>query len=155
MSNKKEPVEPVKSQEVEVVESTSELEIWKPGRAPISLLVCSRCYLGARCPLYNVDSESCELQEINQSDVYSPDGISKLLHDLLAIQSRRVMRLVGHEEVEGGIVDPLVTTEIERLVGLMERMKRLSEDSDEIIIKAKGKGGTSFMKEFLGGIGDK
>ncbi len=143
----------IKDLEIEVVES-SEVEVWRPGKLPISFLQCSRCYLNRQCPLYDEGAEICPLESLEPIDTTTGEGIIGVIQTILGVQAKRVLRMVKFEEAEGGIADPNVTREMQTFVELVERLKRILSDDDMLVIKAKGKAASGIMSKLLGDIKD-
>jgi hypothetical protein len=133
-------------------EKSEEVELWRPGREPISFLRCRTCYLKTHCPYCDFSSEICALQALEKLDTSTPDGIVELLESVIAAQARRVLRAVKIEEAEGGYMDPSVTNELMSLVSLVEKFKKIMTDEDFLIIKAKGKNATGVIERLFGDI---
>jgi hypothetical protein len=140
--------------EVEIVDDGKEIEIWKPGKSVISLLKCATCYLRTACPYVDEDRGYCELEKLQTVEITSPDDIINFVKTLLAIQARRVIRLVNFEEAEGGIPSPDVTEQMMAYVILVERLKKIVTDDDTLFIRASGKKSVKVLGDLLGGLKD-
>lgn len=143
--------EEYKEVEAQII-TNDEVEVWRPGKQPISFLNCSRCYLKRQCPLYDEAAEICPLESLEVIDTTTGEGIIGLIQTILAIQAKRVLRMVKFEEAEGGIADPNVTREMQIFVELVERLKRILSDEDMLVIRAKGKAADGIMNKILGDI---
>jgi len=130
-----------------------EVEVWRPGKAPISFLRCSSCYLKKDCPYVDFKTNICTLQELESIDTTTPEGIIGLIESVLAAQARRVFRFVKIEEAESGFPDPAVTAELMAFVSLVEKFKKIITDDDFLIIKAKGKAATGVLDKLFGDLG--
>jgi hypothetical protein len=120
------PDEIINAEEIEVVEPESnEVEVWRPGKMPISFLKCTTCYLRKECPYCDFSSDDCALKEVETIDVSTGEGIISLVQTMLAIQAQRVLRFVKIEEMESGFPDPSVTNELLIFVSLVEKLKTM------------------------------
>ena len=144
--------EKITSEDVEVL-SDEEIELWRPGKAPISFLRCSSCFLRQECPYCDPSSEVCALRALEEIDTSSGDGIISLVQRMLHIQAERVFRFVKIEETEGGMPDANVTNELLIFVSLVEKLKKILSDEDFLVIRAKGKAAEGVMERLFGGIG--
>jgi hypothetical protein len=138
--------------EIEVIDDgiTQEVEIWEPGKVPISLLKCSTCYLRKECPYVDFERGYCELERIQTVEINTSEDIVGFIKTLLAVQAKRVIRLVNYEEAEGGIPDPAVTEAMMAYVILVERLKKIVSEEDSLFIRAKGKEATKVLGNLLG-----
>jgi hypothetical protein len=148
--------EKIKSEEIEVVDKTDEVELWRPGKQPISFLKCKTCYLRKECPYYDPNSDVCALKALEEIDTTTGEGIIGIVQQLLKIQAERVFRFVKIEEAEGGLPDPNVTAELTNFIAMVEKLKKLlSDDSDFLVIKAKGKNSMGVLERLFGDLEDK
>ena len=145
MEDKEEKVE---STEIEVI-SSDEVEVWRPGKTPISFLKCGTCYLRKDCPYCDVNSKVCALQQLETIDMTTPAGIVEMIQTVLAAQAQRVLRFTKIEEAEGGFPDPAVTQELMAFVALVEKFKKIISDEDFLVIKAKGPAAKGFMNRLF------
>jgi hypothetical protein len=142
--------EKIEASEVEVVEESDEVELWRPGKPTISFLKCRTCYLRKECPYCDVNSEKCALKALEEVDTTTGEGIISIVQQMLRIQAERVFRFVKVEEMEGGLPDPNVTNELQVFVSLVEKLKRILSDDDYLVIRAKGKATESVLERFFG-----
>jgi hypothetical protein len=145
--------EKVEATNLEVVES-EEVELWRPGKQPISFLKCKTCYLRKECPFYDPDSEVCAIKAMEQVDTTTGEGIISIVQQMLKIQAERVFRFVKVEEMEGGLPDPNVTNELMIFVSLVEKLKKILSDDDYLVIRAKGKSTQGIMERLFGDLGE-
>lgn len=145
--------ESVKSEEIEVIEESSEVEVWRKGKAPISFLKCSTCYLRKECPYVDFNSNVCALKEIEEVDTTTGEGIISIIQTMLKIQAERVLRFVKIEEMESGFPDPAVTNELLVFVSLVEKLKKILSDDDFLVLKVKGKQAQGVLERLFGDIG--
>ena len=142
--------EKIESTEVEIVDESEEVELWRPGKPVISFLKCKTCYLRKECPYYDLSSEKCALKAIEEVDTTTGEGIISIVQQMLRIQAERVFRFVKVEEMEGGIPDPNVTNELMIFVALVEKLKKILSDDDYLVIRAKGKSSQGILERLFG-----
>jgi len=129
----------------------TEIEIWAPGKAPVSFLVCKNCYIRKSCPLCDLDSVSCAIEEMGvELDATTPEGIVGFIQTMIALQARRVVRLAAFEDLEGGLPDPRVSEEILTFMDLVNKLKNLISDEDALVIRAKGRAVGGVLDKLFG-----
>lgn len=135
-------------------EEATELEIWKPGKAPVTLLRCSTCYLRSKCPKRDDASDYCPIKkESPEYDMSTPQGLLNFVQSLLEIQKDRIYRLTAFEQIEGGLPDPNVSEEIKNFMEIVERLKKIVDSKDDfLVIKAKGKSAANLVDKMFGDI---
>lgn len=131
--------------------NSRELEVWLPGRPPISFLVCKNCYIRKSCPLCDLDSPVCSIEEMgNELDASTPEGIIGFIQTMISLQARRVVRLAAFEDLEGGIPDPRVSEEILTFMDLVNKLKNLVSKEDSLVIRAKGSAAGGVLEKLFG-----
>ena len=144
--------EVIESTEIEIVDESEEVELWRPGKPTISFLKCKTCYLRKECIYYDENSTSCLIKELENLDTSTGDGIISIVQQALKIQAERLFRFVKIEELEGGVPDPNVTNEILVLFSIIEKFKKILSDDDYLIIRAKGKSSQGVLERLFGDI---
>lgn len=140
---------------MEILEpESSEVEVWRPGKAPISFLKCSKCYLRKECKFADLESDECALKSLENVDTSTGEGIINLVQTVLAAQAERVLRFIKIEEMEGGFPDPSVTNELMTFVALVEKFKKILTDDDFLVIRAKGKTSMGVLERLFSDIKD-
>lgn len=142
--------ETIESAEIEIVDESEEVELWRPGKPVISFLKCKTCYLRRECPYCDPASEKCALKELEEVDTTTGEGIISIVQQMLRIQAERVFRFVKVEEMEGGIPDPNVTMELQMFVSLVEKLKKILSDDDYLVIRARGKSTQGVLDRLFG-----
>ena len=140
--------------DMEIVNESEEVELWRSGKPTISFLRCKTCYLRKECPYYDVNSDACALKALEDIDTTTGEGIISIVQQMLKIQAERVFRFVKIEEAEGGLPDPNVTNELMIFVSLVEKLKKILSDDDYLVIRAKGKATQGIMERLFGDIGN-
>jgi hypothetical protein len=137
--------------DIEIVDSeVTEVEIWRPGQMPVSLLKCPTCYLKSSCPVFDAERGYCELERLQVVEITTPEDIVGFIKTILAIQAKRVVRLVNFEEAEGGIPDPAVTEAMVAFVNIVERLKKIVSEEDSLLIRARGPSAKAFIGSIMG-----
>jgi hypothetical protein len=145
--------EKIEATDIEVLDESDEVELWRPGKPAISFLRCRTCYLRKECPYCDINSEKCALKALEEVDTTTGEGIISIVQQMLRIQAERVFRFVKVEEMEGGLPDPNVTNELMIFVSLVEKLKKILSDDDYLVIRAKGKATESVLERFFGDLG--
>jgi hypothetical protein len=128
-----------------------EVEIWRVGKPPISFLKCKTCYIARKCPLYDVDSIICAIEDMGQElDATTPEGIIGFIQTMISLQARRVVRLAAFEDLEGGIPDPRVSEEILTFMDLVNKLKNLVSEEDSLVLRVKGKATSGVLAKLFG-----
>lgn len=131
---------------------SKEVEIWRPGKAPVTLLHCSTCYLKAKCPKRDDEQDYCPIKkESPDYDMSSAQGMLNFIQSLLDIQKDRIYRLTAFEQIEGGLPDPNVSEEIKNFMELVEKLKKIIDGGEDfLVIKAKGKAAGNIVERMFG-----
>ena len=133
-------------------EETKEVEVWRPGAAPISFLRCRTCYLRKECQYFDVTSEVCFIKDLENIDTSTGDGIIYIVQMALKLQAERTFRFAKIEEMEGGFPDPSVSMEFVNLLAMIEKFKKILSDDDYLVIRAKGKATQGVLERLFGDI---
>lgn len=142
--------EKIEATDIEVLDESDEVELWRPGKPAISFLRCRTCYLRKECPYCDINSEKCALKALEEVDTTTGEGIISIVQQMLRIQAERVFRFVKVEEMEGGLPDPNVTMELQVFVSLVEKLKKILSDDDYLVIRAKGKSTQGVLDRLFG-----
>ena len=73
-----------------------------------------------------------------------------MLQKIINLQYGRVMRGKLIEESDGGVPDKVLSQEINLLMSLVKDIKALTDNRDELVIKAKGAPGTGIFAQIFG-----
>jgi hypothetical protein len=136
------PADIILPQDMEVLDpedTAEELEVWRPGKAPISFLKCATCYLRKECVYYDAVSTVCAIKELENIDTSTGDAIIYIVQQAIKLQAERTFRFAKIEEMEGGFPDPSVTNEFMTLLSMIEKFKKILSDDDYLVIRARGK----------------
>jgi len=109
-------------------------------------LNCDSCYLSDSCPLYKKHS-LCAIDWEEEGDLTPKKVVAKLID----IQFKRVNRGSKIEEIDGGVPDQTLSTEIDRLTALTQTQNDLNLDKFAISIKGESQsGGSGLLASLLG-----
>lgn len=103
-------------------------------------LACNTCHISGRCPkfkensLCGIDWEGEDVSDLSNKDI---------LDKMVALQYRRINRETLFEEINGGKANPTVSTEIDRLSGLVAHRNNLDVRKARLTIEATESNGDS------------
>lgn len=112
-------------------------------------LKCDSCYMSSKCPLYQVNT-ACGIDWT--SDAENVTKSSDRMEYLIKLQMKRVQRGTIIEELDGGVADQLVSSEIDRLNNLI-RAKNDLDNVWSVKVEAKGNNNQSpgILAQLFGG----
>lgn len=96
--------------------------------------MCDTCYLAAQCPAMQPQSECAYELPL---EIRTKDQLISALQTVLEIQTQRVAFMQFSEEINGGYADPNTSLEITRLFDLVERLKKIQDDSSFLRIEMR------------------
>lgn len=109
-------------------------------------LNCDNCYLSESCPLYEAGA-MCAIDWEEEGEMTPKKVIAKLVD----IQFKRVNRGSKIEEMDGGVPDQTLSTEIDRLTALTQTQNEFNLDKFELSIKAEAQNaGGGILASLLG-----
>lgn len=110
-------------------------------------LQCNTCYVSKSCPLFEAGS-ACGIDW--NPDV--PREGSSLLDYLIEIQLQRVEKAKTIELIDGGVMDPILSGEMDRLTGLVATKKNLATSRFSMNIESSGNSpqGESILSKIFG-----
>ncbi|MFC4506998.1 MULTISPECIES: hypothetical protein [Streptomyces] len=113
-----------------------------PGRAVLRTVDtgvrnCDRCYLSSSCPAAKPGSTCAFSLPV---EIRTKDQRADVDAALLEMQAGRVFGLRFAEELEGGIVNPVLSEEMDRLGKMLKRVEDKEENSFSVKITATRKG---------------
>lgn len=96
--------------------------------------MCDTCYLAAQCPAMKPQSECAYELPL---EIKTKDQLVSALQAVLEIQTQRVAFMQFAEDLNGGYADPNTSLEITRLFDLVERLKKIQDDSSFLRIEMR------------------
>lgn len=117
-------------------------------------LKCENCALR---PLDENEPSRCEHFKIGNVCYFTPvrinssGDIATMVNKMLEIAFNRFFKAALLEKMDGGVLDKAVSDELRRLTETIETCKRIfsNDGGNELLIKAKGKQGTSILGDIL------
>lgn len=108
---------------------------------------CDNCYVSQTCPAFSQGSE-CKFEIPVAAD--TPEQRAAIRHGVIAMQTERVAFLKFGEQVNGGYVDPNLSSEMKLLFDLMTRSHEIEDDRDSFEMTVKGRGHTGMISRIFG-----
>ena len=108
-------------------------------------LFCDTCWLLGKCPVYKA-GERCGFRFNIQ--ITDKSSMKEAIQGIMSIQADRVVRGSLFEKVEGGRIDRQLSSEIGLFLKMLETLRNIGDNRDEILIKAKGSG---ILEKFFSG----
>lgn len=116
--------------------------------AKTSNRMCDTCYLAAQCPA--MQPESACAYEL-PLEIRTKDQLISALQAVLEIQTQRVAFMQFAEDLNGGYADPNTSLEITRLFDLVERLKKIQDDSSFLRIEMRDRpAGSGVLSQLFG-----
>lgn len=112
-----------------------------------SLRQCNTCFVAANCPAYTADSE-CGFNF--PVEVKTPDQLKGLLTSVIEMQANRVAFMRFAEELNGGYADPNTSSEMDRLLKLVEKVKDMDSNKEFIQITAQRSAAGGVLSSIFG-----
>jgi hypothetical protein len=110
--------------------------------------MCDTCYLAAQCPAMKPQSECAYELPL---EIRTKDQLISALQSVLEIQMGRVAFMQFAEELNGGYADPNTSLEITRIFDLVERLKKIQDDSSFLRIEMRDRpGGAGVLSNIFG-----
>ena len=108
---------------------------------------CDNCYLNTRCPMMSPGAECAFDIPI---EVKTPEQASALRQGLIEMQAKRVAVLQFGEDLNGGMADPNLSTEMDRLWKHMSSKAEIEDDRTSIDVSIRAKGQASTLERIFG-----
>jgi hypothetical protein len=108
---------------------------------------CNNCYLASRCPQFN-ENATCAFSL--PLEIRTKDQLQAALKALLEMQVGRVMFARFAEELEGQGLDSALSTEIDRVFNLVEKMTKLNDNREMLRIEVETRGQSGVLSRLFG-----
>lgn len=116
-----------------------------------SMRICDTCFLAAKCPMFEENS-TCAYDIPIQ--VETKEQMQSLMNTLVSMQTQRVLFMKMAEDAEGGMADPILSGEIDRLSKLIEKKHNIEQEGFSLTISAKQQGQMSMVDRIFGDMGN-
>ena len=112
--------------------------------------LCNTCFLNTKCPAYEQNS-NCTIDMPLDIGADPAEFMKKMIE----IQGQRVMFATFAERMQGGVIDPALTKEMDLLFKITKTAKELNNTQTEsVTISAKKmNGGAGLISQIFGGYG--
>lgn len=117
----------------------------KKGSAP--LRQCDSCVVAGSCPAFQPSAECAYALPI---EIRTKEQLSSALAALLEKQMDRVAFMMMQEELNGGYSDPNTGLEVDRLMKMIETMKRVEDNREFIKFQVEAKGQAGVLSRLFG-----
>lgn len=137
------------------------LEIWDDTfgvtsvieREPISItdikginIVCDRCYIYDKCPMYK-KGYSCGIDWGHNK----PSSSNDLMDFIIDLQYERIKRASVFEKIDGGVPDAGLSGEMDRLNAFLVSKTEMNRDKVSISLEASSPSGGGILSKIFGG----
>jgi hypothetical protein len=112
-------------------------------------MLCDACYLADNCPAFEAHSE-CGIEWGDEAFEGKPVDIVKYL---IKLQGERLTRAKAIELTDGGVPDQVLSTEMDRMSGLVATLNDMETPGWSLNINAKGNTGGGILSSIFGGMG--
>lgn len=115
-------------------------------------LICNNCYMSEKCPVFAKNSV-CGI-DWGGIDPKKPENI---IDHLIMLQQKRVNRASKFEEVDGGVPDANLSSEMDRLTSLVQAKQDLNKQGFSFTLNASAnnpdaaKTGSGILQSIFGG----
>ena len=116
-----------------------------------SMRICDTCFLAAKCPMM-LPGSNCAYDIPIQ--VETKEQMQSLMNTLVSMQTQRVLFMKMSEDMEGGMADPVLSAEIDRLGKLIEKKNTIEQEGFSLTITAKQQGEMGMVDRIFGDMGN-
>lgn len=108
---------------------------------------CDSCYLAPRCPAFQ---EHVECAYRIPVEIRTKQQLQAVLTAMLEMQTSRVLFARFAEELEGQGMDPMLSSEMDRLFKLVKDFKDIEDTRDLVRIEMEAKGSAGVLSRIFG-----
>lgn len=108
---------------------------------------CNNCYLSSRCPSFKENSECAFSLPI---EIKTKDQLQAALRALVEMQVGRVMFARFAEELEGQGLDPALSSEMDRVFALVEKLRAISDNREMVSLRVEASGSSGVLSRLFG-----
>lgn len=112
-----------------------------------TMRACDTCFVAATCPAFTPGSECAFDLPV---EIKTKDQLNALLSTVLEMQAQRVAFMRFAEEQNGGYADPNLSSEIDRLYDIVEKVKKIQEEQVTFKMQATGAAAGGVLSRILG-----
>lgn len=96
-------------------------------------LACDTCYKSGDCPEYKPASVCAYDKIFNRFDTRNMHDVEDILHSMVNNNVARTQRAMMFETMDGGIIDPTVTSLIDQNFNLIEKLSKFKEAKRQVM----------------------
>ena len=133
---------------------TGEVEDYEVPKVKIrseSMRTCDSCFLASKCPMFEENTTCAYNIPIT---IRTKEQMTALMDSMVEMQAQRVLFMKMAEDMEGGMVDPVLSSEIDRLGKLMKTKHEMEQEGFSLTVTAKQQGQMSMVDRIFGDIGN-
>lgn len=108
--------------------------------------LCNTCVVQDKCPMFEKNA-GCKISFLRP--IRTKGDIEDACQQLIELQFDRVQFAAMVERLQGGFLDGTVSNGLSQFMGMLAQMKSLSDNRDEVVVKAKGAG---LISRLFGGL---
>jgi hypothetical protein len=108
---------------------------------------CNHCYLASRCPQFQENSECAFSLPI---EIRTKDQLNAAMRAMVEMQVGRVMFARFAEELEGQGIDSTLSTEMDRVFTMVEKLKNISDNRDLVRFEVEARGSSGVLSRLFG-----
>lgn len=99
-----------------------------------ALRQCNTCFISGQCPAYEADATCAFNMPL---EIRTDDQVKALLHSMVELQATRVAFARFAEEVNGGMPDPVVGQEMDRLIRMTDKVRKSDERRERLTVSVE------------------
>jgi hypothetical protein len=108
---------------------------------------CDSCYLASRCPAFKEHAECGFKLPVA---IRTKDQLNAVMRVMIEMQASRVLFGRFAEELEGQGLDPSLSSEMDRLFTLIDKMKTVNESREMLSISMEARGNSGVLSRLFG-----
>ena len=108
---------------------------------------CNSCYLASRCPMFKEHAECGYKLPV---EIRTKDQLNAVMRVMIEMQASRVLFGRFAEELEGQGLDPALSSEMDRLFTIIDKMKSVNESRELLSISMETRGSSGVLSRLFG-----
>jgi hypothetical protein len=108
---------------------------------------CNNCYLASRCPAFKEHAECGFKLPV---EIRTKDQLNAVMRVMVEMQASRVLFGRFAEELEGQGLDPALSSEMDRLFTIIDKMKSVNESREMLSISMETRGSSGVLSRLFG-----
>jgi hypothetical protein len=112
-----------------------------------SMRICDTCFLASKCLMFE-ENTTCAYDI--PIVIRTKEQMTALMDTIVEIQAQRVLFMKIAEDMEGGMADPILSSEIDRLGKLMKTKHEMEQEGFSLTVTAKQQGQVNTLDRLFG-----